>query len=107
MSICVKSCLVCDLEDFDFFNLEIPPTREKDNLIQSGVIRVSDAKASATVNICVAVIGNSNVIKVWTSFGITNDCPILHFVLQRKSPRPDIVRILQRENKTPQTVIRL
>jgi hypothetical protein len=122
-------CLPSDLEDLDFLDLETLPTRENDLLVQSGVVGVSAAKPSVTVGVCVAVIENSNVTsnskpyvafgittdcdqpitttKTWTAFGITPDCPVLLFGLQRKSPRRDVVRILQREKKTFPTVIRL
>jgi hypothetical protein len=45
--------------------------------------------------------------KVWTSFRITNDCLLLLFGFQCKSPRRDVLGILQRENKTFLTIIRL
>jgi hypothetical protein len=45
-------------------------------------------------------------MKVWTALAITFHHPVLLFGLQRKSPRWEIVRILQRENKTFLTVIR-
>jgi hypothetical protein len=100
-------CLPSDLEDLDFLDLEIPRTCENERA-ESGVVGVSVAKGSATAGVCVAVIENSNVIpKEWTRFGITPDCPLLGFGLQRKSPRRDVVRILQREKKTLLTVIRL
>jgi hypothetical protein len=105
--VCLKGCLVCDLEDFDVFDLEFPRTRENDKLVQFGVVGVRAAKGSVTVGVCAAVIGNSHSIKVWTPFGITRDCLVLLFRLQRKSPRRDVVRILQREKKTLLTVIRL
>jgi hypothetical protein len=36
-----KSCLCCDLEDFDFLHLEIPRPRENRVPVQSGVVRIS------------------------------------------------------------------
>jgi hypothetical protein len=56
--------------------LEIPRTREKRVLtwisVQSGVVGVTVAKEfSVTVGVLVAVIGNTNVTKVWTPVGIT------------------------------------
>jgi hypothetical protein len=66
--------LVRDFENFNLLHLEILRTREKRRPVQSGVVRVNDAKVlSATVSACVAVIGNTNVTKVWTPIGITND----------------------------------
>jgi hypothetical protein len=75
--------------------------------VQAGVVRVRVAKATETAGVCVAVIGDTNVTKVWTPRGITPDCCILQFGLQRKFPRQDIVPILQRKKKTPQTRIGL
>jgi hypothetical protein len=107
----VKSCLLCDLENFNFFHLEMIQTRENDVPIQSSVIGVSAAKGSVTETVCMAVIGNNHVprriTKVWTMSGITNDCLVLHFGLQRKCPRRNVARILQCEKKTVQTIIRL
>jgi hypothetical protein len=107
-----KSCLVGDLKDFDFFDLERLRTREKRALVQSGVVGVSLAKArTATAGVCVAVIANINVTRIitkaWTTSGITIDCPPLLFSLECKSPLTDVVPILQTENETLQTVIRL
>jgi hypothetical protein len=72
-------------------------TREKRFPYQSGVVRVTVAKLSVTVSVCVAVIGHTNVEKVWTPSVRTPDCRVLLFGLQRKSPRREVVRILQRE----------
>jgi hypothetical protein len=112
--ICVKCCLGCDFEDFNLCDFEIPRTREKDAILHSSVVGVGHAKiVSVTAGACVAVIANNNVTiiiritKAWTILGVTKDCPMLLFSLQRKSPRRDVVRILQREKKTLQTVIRL
>jgi hypothetical protein len=44
---------------------------------------------------------------MWTTYRITTDCIQLHFDLQLKSPRRDVVRIPQGENKTFQTAIGL
>jgi hypothetical protein len=64
--------------------LELWRTREKRVPIQSGVVGLTAAKLSPTVAVCVAVIGNMNVIKAWTAvFGQTKDCPVLLFGLQR------------------------
>jgi hypothetical protein len=62
--------------------------------------------AVPVVSVCAAIIQNSNVTKARIAFGITSDCSVLLFPLQRKIPRRDFVWILQRENKTFQTVIR-
>jgi hypothetical protein len=108
--VCLKGCLVCNLEDFDFFDLEIVRTRENDILFQSGVVGVTSAKLSVTVGVCVAIVENTDVTttpEAWTESGNTPDCLVLPFDLQRKSLRRDAVRILQRENKTLLTVIRL
>jgi hypothetical protein len=42
----VKCYLGYNLEDFDFFDLEIPRTRENNIRGQSGVVGVNDAKLS-------------------------------------------------------------
>jgi hypothetical protein len=101
-----KYCLVCDFEDFNFFDLQILRTCENDSPAKSSVVGVSGAKGSPTEGVCVAVTANKNVRKVWTASGITIDCPMLLFGLQCKSPGRDVVGILQREKKTLQTVIR-
>jgi hypothetical protein len=91
-----KGGLVCDLEDFDFVHCEIARTRENSFPIQAGVGRVNAAKGTATVG----VTANKNAIaKDWADRGITNDCSLLRFALQRKFPRREIVRILQRKKK--------
>jgi hypothetical protein len=54
-----KSCLFCDLEDFDFLHLEIGRTGENRLPVQSSVVGVGDAKGSATVGVCVAVLENA------------------------------------------------
>jgi hypothetical protein len=80
--ICVKSGLLCDFENFNFFDLEILRTRENDVIVQAGVVRLSVAKESGTEGVCVALIGNNNVrrrtTKVWTGFEITIDCLPFH-----------------------------
>jgi hypothetical protein len=101
----VKWWLVCDLEDFNFFDFDFLRTRENDVPGQSGVVGVNGAQVTPTAGACVSVIVNNNVLNVWTEFGITNDCPALLVGSQRKSPRRDVVRILQREKETFQTVI--
>jgi hypothetical protein len=75
--------------------LEIVPTRENEIRVQSGVGGVRVDEASATVGVCVAVIGNTHVTipKDWTASGITIDCVVLLSGLRRKSPRRDVVRI--------------
>jgi hypothetical protein len=70
-----------------------------------GVVDVTQTKdVSPTLGVCVAVIGNN---KECAPVGITFDCSVLPLGLQSKSPRRDIVRILQRENKTLPIVIPL
>jgi hypothetical protein len=100
-----KRHLFCDLEDFDLLHAEMLRACENRVLLQSDVIAVNDPKRSETSGASIALIGNINVTKVWTQSGITPDCPPLHFGLQPKSPRRDVVRILQREKETPQTGI--
>jgi hypothetical protein len=102
----VKSCLLCNLEDFNFFDLEKYRTRENDLLGQSGVVDVRAAQMSVTVSVCVAVIINKNAIEIWITIGTILDCLVLVFGLQRKFLRRNVVRILQREKKTFLTVIR-
>jgi hypothetical protein len=70
---------------------------------QAGVVRVRVAKGTATVGVCVAVIGNINVTKVRITRGITTDCLVLPYGLQRQCPPRGIVRIYQRKKKTLQT----
>jgi hypothetical protein len=69
----IKTCSVCNLEDFNFFDLEIQRTWENEIVVQSGVVGVTDAKGSETVGVCVAVMGNINVTttKAWTPSGLT------------------------------------
>jgi hypothetical protein len=55
--ICMKCCLLCNLEDFDFFDLEMLRPRENDALGQSGVVGVREAKVREIDGVCVAVIG--------------------------------------------------
>jgi hypothetical protein len=97
-----KGVLDSDFEHLNFLHLERLRTRENRVISQSGVVRVSVAKViSVTVSVCVAVIVNSNVItKLCTVNGTTKDCAAFLFGLQRKSPRRDVVRILQREKET-------
>jgi hypothetical protein len=96
--------LVRDFEHFNFLHLEPRRTCERNRPIQSGVFGVTAAKGpSLTEGVCVAIIGNTNVPKVWTVEEITIDCHVLLFGLQRKSPRRDVGRILQREKETLQT----
>jgi hypothetical protein len=65
--ICAMCCLGCNLEDLDFCGLEIFRTRENNFAVQSGVVGVRDAKGSGTIDVCVAVIRNTNpTIKSWT-----------------------------------------
>jgi hypothetical protein len=71
---------------------------------------VTEAKLSATEGICAVIINNPNVgtiIKLLNPFRSTKDCLSFHSFLQRKSLRWNIVRILQREQKTLQIVIRV
>jgi hypothetical protein len=113
-------CLVRHLEDFDFPHLEILRTREDDVAVQSGVVGVRDAKASATGGICAAVIVNKHVTnswtlqanivnphatKQWTMRVITTDCEILILGPHCELPRRDVVWIFQREKKTLQAAV--
>jgi hypothetical protein len=61
-----KGDFVCDLEAFDFLRCERLQTRENSSPIHARVVRVRDAKATETDSVCVAVIGYSNIRKVWT-----------------------------------------
>jgi hypothetical protein len=67
-------------------------TRENSAPAQAGVVRVSVAKFTPTAGFCAAVIGNTNVTKLWTPRGITIDCSVLRVGLQRKSPRRENAR---------------
>jgi hypothetical protein len=98
-----------DFEHLDLLHSELLQTHENGAPVQSGIVGVIVAKPSPTTGVCVAVIANINVTitKAWTLTGITIDCPVLHFGLQRKSPRRDVVRILHREKKTLQTRVGL
>jgi hypothetical protein len=58
--ICVKSCLLCDLEDFNFFDLEKFRTGENNTIVQFGVFHIRVAKGTETAGVCVATIGNGN-----------------------------------------------
>jgi hypothetical protein len=105
--------LVFDLEDFDFCDFEITRTREKSTALHSGVVGVNKAKVlSRAVGISVTVIRNSNVrsitiAKAWTPSIIATDCLVLPLKLQWKSPRGDVVGILQGKKETLPTLIRL
>jgi hypothetical protein len=57
----MKSRLLCDFENFNFFDLEDIRTRENDVIMYSDVVGVSAAKGSATMSVCIAVIVNINV----------------------------------------------
>jgi hypothetical protein len=94
------SCLVGDFEHFNFLPLEFSPTREKHLPVQSGVVGVTATKVHSVTKVFVALIRNSDVIKPWTPAGMTNDCIVLPLGFQRKSPRREVVRILQREKET-------
>jgi hypothetical protein len=68
-------------------------------------VGVSVAKVeSVTLGVCVAVLGNKDVIKPWTKSAITIDCPVRLFGVHCKPPRRDVVRSLERENETPLAV---
>jgi hypothetical protein len=45
----VMCCLSCNLEDFDFLDLEIRRTRENDFRVQSGVIGVNSVPATSSI----------------------------------------------------------
>jgi hypothetical protein len=47
----VKYCLGCELEDINFFDLEILRTRENDLPVQSGVSDVRAVKATVTLDV--------------------------------------------------------
>jgi hypothetical protein len=97
--ICLEGRLVCDLEDFDFLDFEIFRTRENRFPVQPSVVDANTPKVSGTAGICVAIIANNHVTKVWTPGGKTTDCAVLHFGLQGKLPRRDVMWILQGEKK--------
>jgi hypothetical protein len=87
-------------------------TRSRQNGLpgQSGVVAVTLANARHIEWFCVAVIENSNVIdttKSRAALGTTTDCLEFSSGPQRESPRREVLRILQRENKGLETVIRL
>jgi hypothetical protein len=69
------------------------------------------ANEGAIVSVCVAVIGNINVIAVdakqETLCESTIDCLLLLFRLQRECQRRDALRIPQCEEGTPQAVVTL
>jgi hypothetical protein len=74
---------VHNLEYFDFFDSEIPQTRENDVRVQSGVVGV-EAKATVIPGVCVTLILESNTIataKDWTAWPMTFECGMLLFVL--------------------------
>jgi hypothetical protein len=74
--------------------------------IQSGVVGGSLTKGRDDDGLCVTNIDNNNISnKMWTSRAIAIDGELLHFRVQRKLHRRDIVWILQRKNKTFQAVI--
>jgi hypothetical protein len=105
-----EGCLVGDFENFNFLHLEIHRTREQCVPAQSCVVGVTvivAIKVGETVGVCVAVIANTNVTKVWTPVPTIHDCPVLLFGLQRKSARRDVVRILQREKESLQNRVGL
>jgi hypothetical protein len=70
-------------------------------------VQKQKAKQTAPVGVDVGVIGNVNVFEIWTPCGITTDCPVLPSGFQWKSVHRNVLRIVQRETKTFQTVIRL
>jgi hypothetical protein len=72
-----------------------------------GVFGVGLAKASVNFGARIAAIANRIITKVCIAFGTANDGPVFCFRLRPKFFRRDIVPILQCENKTLQTVIRL
>jgi hypothetical protein len=105
--ICVMSS-----QRLQFFYLRVIATGEKRVPVHRGVVDVRNTKALSVIfGVCIAVIRNDNVTplltKAWTSFGTTINCPRFLFSRQPKSLRREVVRILQRETKTFQTVIRL
>jgi hypothetical protein len=92
----------------NFVHPGILGTRENDGVEQSRIVTASVAKDSATLRVCVAVIGDINVrTKTWTAFKSTIDSPVLLFTLHRNYLGRNVVGIRQYENKTLLTVIRL
>jgi hypothetical protein len=92
----------------------ISVNRDFDGFAQYDWEEMSSASSTSIhpiFGVTVAVIGNSEIImartKAWIVLGITTDRPVLHFGLQRKPPRRDVVRILQREKETLQISIGL
>jgi hypothetical protein len=62
-----------------------------------------------TVSVCVALVRNGNVslsrTTYWTAAGIPLNCSVLLLSHQRKLSRRNVVRILQCEKETCETVI--
>jgi hypothetical protein len=103
-------CLRTNLENINFLHLEMCQTCEKSvtTLISddAGVVDLPFTRAtSESLPICIAVVENGNVTETWTQVRTTTDCIPVGF--HRKSPRRDVVRILQREKETLQTRVDL
>jgi hypothetical protein len=62
-----KRCLLWDLEDFDFLHLEIERTGENHSRVDCSVVDVSVAKISPSLEVCVAVIGNTDRTRPFVS----------------------------------------
>jgi hypothetical protein len=63
---------------FTFFNVEIPRTHERREPVQPGAIGGTVVTAHQTVEVCVTVVEKGDLIKIWTTFGITeNDLAFL------------------------------
>jgi hypothetical protein len=74
----------------------------------SGIVDITGAKkASATLIVCVAIIGNTNISVKWTSFRMTIDCCVFLLCLQRKSPSRNLGWILECEKKAFHTRVHL
>jgi hypothetical protein len=51
--ICVKSCSICDLENFNFFDFERARTRQNDVLGQSDIVHIRNVKPSVPFGVWV------------------------------------------------------
>jgi hypothetical protein len=99
-----------NLENLNFFDHKLLGTCEKGvtsrHSSNAGIIDVMITKSGREVlTTLIAVIPNTNVPKVRASFAIAPDCAIPALSLQRKNSRRDVVRIVQCEEETFQTII--
>jgi hypothetical protein len=74
-----------------------------ENSIQSSVIAITRTNA----NMSAARVNSKIITKDCSKSGTQPNCPVLPFSFQRKSLRRNVVRILQCEQKTLHTFIRL